>query len=275
MESAPNRQSLLRSQLRHPIRVTNVGHRFFSPGPAAQDEIVTTNRLILVLKGRLNYRMEDQAFRFEAGTQFFVPAWIRRVSRVPTRESCEAVWCEFDIEGAEITSQVAFQRRMPEVAAKLERKAYRRLNAHWARQGEWSALLMEGEFKAMLARFWAEASPPRQTLPSDRSPIHPKVKDALRWLASHYREKDALAGLYEKAAVSPNYLRKHFQAAMTCSPGEYLQRLRLRQARYLLLETGLPQKQIAAQVGYEDPLYFSRIYRRFWGKAPGVGRKAG
>ncbi len=273
MESAPDCQTLLRSHLRHSITVTNVGHHVFVPGIAAQDEIVTTNRLILVLNGRLQYRMEDRAFRFETGTQFFVPAWIRRVSRVPSRESCEAVWCEFDIEGAEVTPQVAFHRRMREVAAKLERKSYRRLAAHWARQDEWSALQMEGELKAMLARFWAEASPPRVVKTAEDRPIHPKVKEALRWLAAHYRERDALAALYREAGVSPNYLRLHFHAAMTCSPGEYLQRLRLRQARYLLRETGLPQKQIAAQVGYEDPLYFSRIYRRFWGKAPGAGRK--
>ncbi|CAN5721889.1 helix-turn-helix domain-containing protein [soil metagenome] len=273
MESAFDPQALLRTHLRHSISVTKVGHRIFEPGIAAQDEIVTTNRLILVLKGRLNYRMEDQAFRFAAGTQFYVPAWIRRVSRVPSRESCEAVWCEFDIEGAEVTAPAAFLRRLPEVAAKLERKSYRRLHAHWVRQSEWSALQMEGELKAMLARFWSEASPPRQSAAGDQRPIHPKVKDALRWLADHYRERDALTALYREAAVSPNYLRKHFQEAMACSPGEYIQRLRLRQARYLLLETGLPQKQIAAEVGYEDPLYFSRIYRRLWGKAPGVGRK--
>lgn len=273
MDYAPDRQNLLRSQLRHPITVTNVGHRIFTPGIAAQDEIVTTNRLILVLRGRLQYRMEDRGFRFEAGTQFFVPAWIRRFSRVPSREQCEAVWCEFEIEGGEVTPQAAFHRKMTEVAAKLERKAYRRVQAHWVRQDEWSALQMEGELKAMLARFWTEASPPKRAKVAEDLPIHPKVKEALRWLAEHYREKDALAELYREVGISPNYLRLQFQAAMACSPGEYLQRLRLRQARYLLLETGLPQKQIAAEVGYDDPLYFSRIYRRFWGKAPGAGRK--
>jgi AraC-like DNA-binding protein len=273
VELAPDRLNLLRAQLRHPIMVRDVGHRVFTPGIAAQDEIVTTNRLILVLRGRLQYRMEDQGFRFEAGTQFFVPAWIRRFSRVPSREQCEAVWCEFEIEGAEVTSQVAFHRRMSETAAKRERKAYRRMAFEWTQQNEWAALKLEGEFKAMLARFWAEASPPKRAKVAEDLPIHPKVKEALRWLAEHYRERDALAALYREVEISPNYLRLRFQAAMACSPGEYLQRLRLRQARYLLLETGLPQKQIAAQVGYEDPLYFSRIYRRFWGKAPGAGRK--
>ncbi len=60
----------------------------------------------------------------------------------------------------------------------------------------------------------------------------------------------------------------HFKLALQCSPHEYLQRLHLRRARFLLHSTQWQQKRIASEVGYEDAMYFSRLYHRFWGHAP-------
>jgi len=59
---------------------------------------------------------------------------------------------------------------------------------------------------------------------------------------------------------------------MKCSPQDYLQRLRLRHARHLIHSTQWQQKRIAIEVGYDDPLYFSRLYTRFWGHPPSAER---
>ena len=45
-------------------------------------------------------------------------------------------------------------------------------------------------------------------------------------------------------------------------------RVRLREARRLLTTTSASVKQIAFQVGFEDPLYFSRLFRRRFGTPP-------
>lgn len=264
----------LRAQLRGPIRLTGARRATFGPGIAAQDEIVTTNRLILVLKGRLNYRMEDQTFRFQTGTQFFVPAWIRRFSRVASREQCEAIWCEFDLEETGPEVALLCHRKLDPASLRLEKRAHQILADLFSRPTDrLHELRQEAEVKAMLGRFWTEAAPPRQPSSPPASPIHPSVKSALRWLGEHFREPHALRDLYHHAGVSPNYLRRQFQVGLSCHPGSYLQRLRLREARYLLRTTDLPQKQIAALVGYSDPLYFSRLYRSFWRHAPGAERK--
>jgi transcriptional regulator GlxA family with amidase domain len=101
------------------------------------------------------------------------------------------------------------------------------------------------------------------------------VKSALRWLQEHFCERDVLAALYEHAGQTPNYFRARFFEATQCSPHEYIERLRLRHARQLLHGTNWQLKLIAAKVGYEDPLYFSRLYRRFWKRAPSEDRGLG
>jgi transcriptional regulator GlxA family with amidase domain len=46
------------------------------------------------------------------------------------------------------------------------------------------------------------------------------------------------------------------------SPHQYLLELRIVRARSLLAETELPVKEIAAQTGFGDELYFSRLFRQ-------------
>ena len=85
---------------------------------------------------------------------------------------------------------------------------------------------------------------------------------------------DVLERLREECDLTPNYFRLRFREVMACSPGEYVKRLRLRQARYLLYATDWQHKRIGAAVGYGDALCFSRLYREFWGRTPTAERKA-
>lgn len=260
-----------RTFLHSPLIVTHLNRRVFPAGPVSQDEIVTTSRLILVRQGELSYRFEGHTTRLRAGTQVLVPAWVRRVSSVTRGGRCELVWCEFDLDAAGDNQPVLFRRRLGGPALVRETQAYLRLRRLFLSadrtDGSWRRLELESELKTMLVRFWEEAEPVGRVL-RETFAMHPAVKAALRWTADHFAEADALAGLYRAAGLSRNYFRTLFEDAMACTPHDHLERLRLRHARYLLRTTDDPLKQIAAAVGYEDPLYFSRIYRRFWKHPP-------
>jgi len=52
------------------------------------------------------------------------------------------------------------------------------------------------------------------------------------------------------------------------SPGQYLKRLRVHRAAQLLDTTNLPIKDIAGEVGYQDALYFSRVFRQVHEQSP-------
>ena len=64
-----------------------------------------------------------------------------------------------------------------------------------------------------------------------------------------------------------------FHAAMGMSPGAYLERLRVQKALSLLQKMRLPIPVIAAQCGYTDANYFSRVIRRTTGYSPLKFRK--
>lgn len=269
-------EDLARTQLRHPLVVTNVARKVFSLGQGTQDEIVTTNRLILILRGKLDYTVEGRTRRMGAGAQIFVPAWVRRVWTVPRSGPCEILWCEFDEEGAGTQQAGCHLRKTDAGSLREEKQAHQNLWRLWKNAGDsWRALQLEGELKVMLIRFWRMAEPAFSDQGNrPRAALHPRIKEALRLAESHYREADALETLYREAGMSRNYFRILFTTAMQCSPHVYIERLRMRQARYLLHSTDWQLKRISAEVGYDDPLYFSRLYRRFWKRAPSAERKS-
>jgi len=255
--------------LRGALHIENVGRQDFLPGPATEDEIVTTSRLILVVRGELHYTIEGHTSRMSANTQFFVPAWSRRVWVSSPGDPCEIAWCEFD------DSEPAFpppflQRLLSPASLRLELSSYARMRRQFGQRDRatpsWTSILLEGELKAMLARFFTFAETGEAG--TAKESVSAGVKAALRWLNAHFREPEAVAALYRNSSLSRNYLRSIFTEAMQCSPRAYLERIRLRQARFLLRHRDWQLKRVAAECGYRDPLYFSRLYRRFWGHPP-------
>jgi transcriptional regulator GlxA family with amidase domain len=68
--------------------------------------------------------------------------------------------------------------------------------------------------------------------------------------------------------LSPSRFRSLFMAQTGVPPLRYLQRLRLRRARILVLHTFLSIKEVMALVGYNDPSHFARDFRREHGAPP-------
>jgi AraC-like DNA-binding protein len=75
------------------------------------------------------------------------------------------------------------------------------------------------------------------------------------------------------ANLSPSHYGALFRRLTGDSPKAYFRRLRLHRAAHLLMTTDQSVATIARQMGYEDPLYFSRIFRRVHGVSPSQYRE--
>ncbi|MEU5215465.1 AraC family transcriptional regulator [Streptomyces sp. NPDC020807] len=81
------------------------------------------------------------------------------------------------------------------------------------------------------------------------------------------REYAALIG------VTPGHLTAAVRAATGRTPAELLREQRTREAQRLLIGTELTIRQVASRVGFDDPAYFCRFFRREVGRSPGDFRK--
>ncbi|HET6339992.1 MAG TPA: AraC family transcriptional regulator [Polyangiales bacterium] len=91
---------------------------------------------------------------------------------------------------------------------------------------------------------------------------------AVDWLKSHFKEPLSIPDLAKRSNMSPSTLQHKFKATVMMAPLQYQKRLRLEEARRLLLH-GLADATTAAfDVGYESPSQFTREYRRHFGMPP-------
>jgi len=97
-----------------------------------------------------------------------------------------------------------------------------------------------------------------------------RLSRVLSWMEARYAEPIELAELAAMAHLSERSLLRHFQAALGESPKRYLNRLRLRKARQWLDQSReeWTVTEIATRCGFEDPNYFTRLFRREFGYPP-------
>ncbi|WP_298969256.1 AraC family transcriptional regulator [uncultured Roseobacter sp.] len=95
-----------------------------------------------------------------------------------------------------------------------------------------------------------------------------QIARAIALIKKNYRERFELARLAEEAHLQPSALHHHFKSVTLMSPLQYHKRLRLQEARRLMLFEARSAAQAAFSVGYESPSQFSREYRRQFGQPP-------
>jgi AraC family transcriptional regulator of arabinose operon len=96
---------------------------------------------------------------------------------------------------------------------------------------------------------------------------------ACKYMADHLREPLSVDEVARHACLSPSRLAHLFSEKMGKSILRWREEQRIQFACQLLTISNSPIKQIASQVGYDDPLYFSRVFRKFVDASPKEFRK--
>ena len=95
-----------------------------------------------------------------------------------------------------------------------------------------------------------------------------RIASAIRWLKEHFAEPLQVEALARHVGMSPSAFHLHFKGVTALSPLQYQKRLRLQEARRLMLGEGLDAAEAAFRVGYESPSQFGREYRRMFSASP-------
>lgn len=100
-----------------------------------------------------------------------------------------------------------------------------------------------------------------------------RLDGALRHIRENFRKTLDINVLSRQACMSRTQLHARFQSAMGMAPMRYLRSLRMEKAKDLLLTTTMTVGEIASAVGYDDQMYFSRVFRSMAGASPTDYRK--
>lgn len=89
----------------------------------------------------------------------------------------------------------------------------------------------------------------------------------------HYKEKHSVADYADLLNLAPKTLSNKFHKLNLENPNEMIKNRIVLEAKRLLLYSELSVKEIAYQLGYDDPAYFNRIFLQKSGKTPAAFRK--
>jgi transcriptional regulator GlxA family with amidase domain len=99
------------------------------------------------------------------------------------------------------------------------------------------------------------------------------VRECEEWLAEGFRAGDALRRAVARTGVAERTLKRRFKAATGLTLIQYLQNCRIEAAKRQLEGSHLSVDAISADVGYEDPAFFRRLFKRSTGLTPSEYRR--
>ena len=96
---------------------------------------------------------------------------------------------------------------------------------------------------------------------------------ALRFMHDHYSQDFSFVFLSQMLDITPQHFCRLFRETLRMKPGDYLTGIRISEAKRLLRETDLLVSEISARCGFNDPGYFSTVFRKKEGITPADFKK--
>ena len=103
---------------------------------------------------------------------------------------------------------------------------------------------------------------------SDTGTLSSVLGHAVVFLERSYTQSIHTADVAHACHCSPSFISHIFKKNMGCSVSDYVNRLRLRDVKRLLADTGLSIQQISDVTGYSTPNYMSEVFRAQTGMTP-------
>ncbi|MDF2368920.1 GlxA family transcriptional regulator, partial [Sneathiella sp.] len=99
------------------------------------------------------------------------------------------------------------------------------------------------------------------------------IADCQAWLAMNYHEMNPVGRMIARSGLTDRTFKRRFQAATGYSPMDYAQTLRIEEAKQSLESDDSPIDDIAHSIGYQDPAFFRRLFKKRTGVTPGRYRQ--
>lgn len=254
---APQKQNLFYS-------VIKCGHYFCDKPYCIERDYLDSLLLIYVAKGSLKLRYRGQTHTAASGDILLFDCAMPH--RYYTEEFTEFYWIH--CSGSNIlelysyltreNGSVLYQSPYTEQASQQIRTLLRQFSTNQPIQDSEQSRLLYNVFCFLMSSENTE-----NTL-LENSP----TQQAVQFIQAHLNEDLSLKRLSDEVHISPSHLIRLFRSNLHYSPHEYIVRMRMNRAKYLLKSTDKPIKFIASEVGYSTESSFTGAFTEKIGISP-------
>jgi transcriptional regulator GlxA family with amidase domain len=93
------------------------------------------------------------------------------------------------------------------------------------------------------------------------------------WIAENYGCANPVAAMAERSGLNPRTFARRFRAATGYRPMDYVHALRMEEAKQLIESETIGLDEVSLKVGYDDPAFFRRLFKRRAGLTPAAYRR--
>lgn len=180
-------------------------------------------------------------------------------------------------QAAELIASIGIAAQRPIIHTGKRRHAavlFRQIQRAFYGKKAGSHLKANGYLHLLLAEFSDALAPSTLTGDITHSESERIIGQAIHYLSTQYAEPITIEMMAESLGYNRAYLSRLFKRHTQVTPVTFLLKLRVDKARQLLRERlELTVEQIASSVGFHDPLYFSKQFRRWYGVSPSEYRE--
>ncbi|MBO9608631.1 MAG: helix-turn-helix transcriptional regulator [Paenibacillaceae bacterium] len=236
-----------------------------TPDWRKEEAATLTDMLILMVSGKVAYRLNGETIVLEKGDLLYIPQGVMRAGRDTPEGPHQKYSMHFRLRQAE-----AFPLEEPYPYRKVRtrkldymKQRFAALSHHWIASKPHDLLIGSGMATEMLGCFLQEAT--EDGFASVKLRL---MKEVQQYIVAHYREPVRIQELAELVDRAPNYVTQTFKEVTGMTPITYLHQIRVHAARDLILNTRMTIGEVADYLGYSDQAHFNRTFKKTVGFPP-------
>jgi AraC-like DNA-binding protein len=257
------------SEIEPAVRIVN--YFTVSPGASWGPRIIPDLELILVVKGRFLYETAGRSVGVRSGQVLCIPPEQRHTFRQAGRASGAVISC---IHGELVPagSWAAGDYRLrppPQLVTPVGQDRvlfdlFKRACEVFAGYSRHRRDLLQALVRAIWLRLAERWQGP------DSRGVSRRMERMVEYLRDHLTEPVSRRNLAREFFMTPQHINALFKKELGISPTQLVHRERVYQAYQYIQQEGLSVKEAARRVGFCDPFYFSKIFKRLMGASPGT-----
>ena len=240
----------------------------YSFGPIIRDRYI----LHYVFEGEGVLRIDDKELKVKSNSFFLLPPDVLVQYQADEKNPWQYAWIHFHgFKSTEIVKSIGMTRKEP-VYVPIEENSQLKdavINLIMYKENEYACIgymyILFDKMNRWTRHVEKKAGTNLRTMNY--------MREAIQYINTKYCESIMVQQIADHCGVDRAYLSKIFKYATGKTLQEYLIQFRIKRAKQLLKDTDLSVKYVSYSVGYNDPVTFSKVFKKQEGVSPSVWRK--